>query len=136
VKGVAGAIGADDLQQAAAKLEASLKKEPGNIPKTLLTATGKELDRILGLLGELVIGSSEDVSSSAELPEDLAALLQSLLEKLEEYDSEAEELLEDIMSKVTGTVLHPTLQALKKRVGKYDFETAADELKTIIKEYS
>ena len=49
--GVGGAIGATALQDAAAKLEATLMEEPKDLPKKLLSATEKELDLIISLLG-------------------------------------------------------------------------------------
>ena len=70
------------------------------------------------------------------MPEDLPERLRALLEKLEEYDSEAEDLVFDIMDLVKNTDIYDSLAALEKRVGQYDFETAAEELKPIIEKYS
>ncbi len=59
-----------------------------------------------------------------------------LLGKLEEYDSEAEDLLIEIMDQVKGAEIYNSLLALKKHVGQYDFETAAAELKPLIEKYT
>jgi hypothetical protein len=58
------------------------------------------------------------------------------LEKLEDYDTEAEDLLLAIIERVKGTKLHGELIVLKKLVGQYDFEAAAKQLKLINNDYS
>jgi CheY-like chemotaxis protein len=137
LKGVGGAIGATALQEAAAKLEATLKKEPKDLPKKLVAAAGDELARILGLLSELTSdGDDGNADTGGSLPEDLAEQLNALLEKLHEYDTEAEDLVDEILDQVKGTEVHDALLPLRKRVGQYDFEGAAEELKPIIDKYS
>jgi PAS domain S-box-containing protein len=136
LKGVGGAIGADALQAAAAKLEESLKEDPQNLPDQLLTAAAQELHRILAMLGELASEGDESESGTrGELPADLPARLQSVMEKLEDYDTEAEDLLFEIIDQVKGTELHGDLLALKKLVGQYDFEAAAKQLRPISQKY-
>jgi CheY-like chemotaxis protein len=136
LKGVGGAIGADALQKSAAKLEASLKKEPGNLPNALLSAAEQELNRILGLLGDLTAASQPDSAVVGALPDDMAERLQALLAKLEDYDTEAEELLDELIAKTKGTDVSGSLMSVRKQVEKYDFEAAADQLKPIIDEHS
>jgi two-component system sensor histidine kinase/response regulator len=137
LKGVGGAIGATALQEAAAKLEATLKEEPKDLPKNLLAAAGQELERILGLLGELTSANDEGGADGAgSLPEDLPELLQALLAKLDEYDTEAEDLVDEILAQVKGTEIHDALVTLRKRIGQYDFEGAVEELKPIIDKHS
>jgi CheY-like chemotaxis protein len=137
LKGVGGAIGATALQEAAAKLEAKLKENPKNLPKKIMIAAEQELDRILGLLCDLT--SADDggtVDASGGLPADLPEQLRALLDKLDEYDTEAEDLVDEIIEQVKGTEAHDALLSLRKRVGQYDFEGAAEELKPIIEKYS
>jgi len=40
--------------------------------------------------------------------------------------------LEEILGQVAGTPLADPLRALKKRVGEYDFEGAAEDLKELV----
>jgi PAS domain S-box-containing protein len=136
LKGVGGAIGADALQETAAKLESSLKKEPGNLPDALLSAAEQELDRILGLLGDLAEASQPESDAAGVIPDDIAERLQALLAKVEDYDTEAEELLDELIAKTRGTEVFDPLMSVRKRVGQYDFESAAEELKQILDEYS
>jgi polar amino acid transport system substrate-binding protein len=137
LKGVGGAIGADALQEAAAKLETSLKDDPQDLPDQLLSPLAQELGRILAMLGELASEDDESgTDTPGELPADLPERLQSVLEKLEDYDTEAEDLLFEIIDQVKGTELNSDLLELNKLVGKYDFEAAAEQLKTISANYT
>jgi HPt (histidine-containing phosphotransfer) domain-containing protein len=134
LKGVGGAIGATELQRAAAELEGALADGPAGLPVPLLTAVQGEVDRVLALLRDLVSERSPEQTAVAELPENIAARLQALMVMLEENDSESEDLLEGILQEVAGTILHSPLQALGKPIGRYDFGNAASELQTIIEE--
>ncbi len=137
LKGVGGAIGATALQEAAAKLEATLKDDPQDLPGKLMEAAEKELNRILGLLSDLTSSNDGgDAETAGDLPADLPEQLQALLDKLDEYDTDAEDLVDEIIGKVRGTELHDDLLSVRKRVGQYDFEGAAEELKPIIEKYS
>jgi len=132
LKGVGGAIGATDLQDAAAKLESSLKKSPKGLPKKLVATAEQELERILGLLAELTADGAPGSDATGAIPDDFADRLQELQTKLEDYDTESEELLDELIAQVKGTEVYDSLMSVRKRVGQYDFETAADELKPII----
>ena len=135
LKGVGGAIGATQLQRAAAELEAALADGPAGLPVPQLTAVQGELDRVLELLRDLVRERSPEQATVAELPENIPARLQALMAMLEENDSESEDLLEDILQQIEGTILHSSLQTLSKPISHYDFGNAVSELETIIEEY-
>ena len=133
LKGVSGSIGADALQQAATEVEAALKADSSALPQGL-TQAALELDRVLNLIH----GSSSAVGGAADtaqaLPEDLVPRLQELMEKLEEYDSEAEDVLFAILDEVKGTDVHGQLQGVRKQISAYDMEAAAEELGPLITE--
>jgi CheY-like chemotaxis protein/HPt (histidine-containing phosphotransfer) domain-containing protein len=134
LKGVAGTVGASALQESAASLEAALKGQPEEVPEAQITHTEAELDRTLSVLQ--AVATAEPLSGSGDggggVPADLSSRLQGLLEKLEQYDSEADDVLEEILGQVAGTPLADPLRALKKRVGEYDFEGAAEDLKELV----
>ena len=133
LKGVSGSIGADALQQAAAEVEAALKADSSALPEGL-TQTALELDRVLGLIrGSGDAGGKEKEVANA-LPQDLVARLRELMEKLEEYDSEAEDVLFGILDDVKGTDVHDLLQGVRKQISAYDMEAAAEELGPLITE--
>ena len=137
LKGVSGSIGADELQGLAAQLEAALKTEASALPAGL-AETASELDRVLGLIRapRAAGGESAALASAlaSALPQDLVPRLQELMEKLEEYDSQAEDILFAILDDVKGTEVHAMLQAVKKQIGQYDMEAAAEELSPLIGE--
>jgi PAS domain S-box-containing protein len=134
LKGVAGNIGATQLQESATELEAVLKEAPADLPTPLLEKTGKELDRVIGMIRKSRHGGEAPDDADGNLPQDLLAQLQDLMDKLEEFDSEAEDLLLAILEQVKGNPVHDMLQGVKKQVGGYDLEAAAEELEPLITE--
>ncbi len=128
LKGVAGTIGATALQMASAKLESALKS--GGELDQVLVAAKAELDRVLESLDSKNGPAAEAVASGGDgaLPDDLGARLDVLNQKLEEYDTEAEALLDDILLSVRGSEVAVALAGVSKRVGEYDFEGAVTEL--------
>ena len=44
----------------------------------------------------------------------------------------SDDVLEEILGQVVGTPVADPLRALKKRVGQYDFEGAAEDLKRLV----
>jgi hypothetical protein len=113
-----------------------LKKDPKNLPNKLVAAAEQELDRILGLLSDLTSGSTSDSAAAGTLPDDMPDKLQTLLAKLEDYDTESEDLLDELIASTKGTEVYDSLMSVRKCIGQYDFEAAAEELKPIIDEHS
>jgi len=138
VKGVGGAIGASTLQQAAAKLESALAESPTENHEVLLRETEHELKKVLATIESISVAKEESSrdATSGEIPDDLLPQLVGLLEKLDEYDSAAEDLLLDILDQIVGTALHESLRGLKKHMDQYDLEAAADQLKPLIEDLS
>jgi PAS domain S-box-containing protein len=136
VNGVGGAIGASTLQQAAAKLESALAERPTQNHEVLLRETEHELKKVLATIKSISVAKEEPSldATSGDIPDDLVPQLEGLLEKLDEYDSAAEDLLLDILDRIVGTALHEPLRGLKKHMDQYDFEAAADQLKPLIED--
>jgi PAS domain S-box-containing protein len=131
LKGVSGSIGADALQQVATEVEAALQADPSALPEGL-TQTALELERVLGLIRGTGSADGGTTNTTQALPEDLLPRLQELMEKLEEYDSEAEDVLFAILDQVKGTDVYRLLQGVRKQISAYDMEAAAEELGPII----
>ena len=93
-------------------------------------AAKAELDRVLESLDSKNGPAAEAVAGGGDgaLPDDLGARLDVLNQKLEEYDTEAEALLDDILLSVRGSEVAVALAGVSKRVGEYDFEGAVTEL--------
>jgi len=135
MKGVGGSIGATALAEAATKLETLIKTGTMDQFGPLLEEAGAELERVIGLIGGLVgIKATASQDTHKELPANLVHQLQSLLNKLEDYDTEAEDLLLDILEQVEGAPIHGRLQGINKRIGQYDLEGAAEDLGPLIEE--
>ena len=137
LKGVGGSVGATALQSLAGKLEAALKDDGSAIPEDVFEATKAELRRVLRLINGLTgrPGGESDEGGS-EVPVDIADRLHHLRDLLEGYDSSADDALDALLEKVAGTALAPELQRMKKPIGQYDFDAAADLLKPILEQYS
>jgi len=129
LKGVGGTIGATALQKASAKLESTLKS--GGDVEELLVGAKAELDRVLETLeSNICTDEKPDArgSGNGKLPDDLSDRLDALKDKLENYDTEAEALLDQILADVRGTDVAAPLTGLGKRVADFDFEGAVTEL--------
>jgi HPt (histidine-containing phosphotransfer) domain-containing protein len=135
LKGVSGSIGATDLLKLATNLEASIKERSNGSITELLTETGAELQRIIGLIENIDAGKSPPKSGDPkQLPENLEQDLRLLLDKLEDFDSAAEDAIFEILEAVNGTPVYEMLLGIKKHIGKYDLETAASELEPLIEQ--
>ena len=128
LKGVSGSIGADVLHQAAKELEAALKADASTLPDILIARTGEELDRIIGLISKSVRRSEVEVEGTEQIPEDIVSRLNQLMEKLEQYDAEAEDIISGILPLARGSRIHPELMEIGKLINQYDLEGAAEML--------
>ena len=135
LKGVSGNIGATNLQRLAMDLENAIQNDNDESTGPLLSKTGEELARVIGMIEGLGVQKSEQmVIKTNDFPADLAPQLQELLTMLEEYDTAAGGLLSGILEDVEGTPMFDRLQSIKKQVSQYDLEGAAQALKPFIEE--
>jgi HPt (histidine-containing phosphotransfer) domain-containing protein len=135
LKGVSGNIGATELQQLSAELETAIKESTDDQANRLLAAIGVELNRVIGLIE--MLGSDKPAAKPAapkELPQDLLPQLLALMDKLDDYDAAAEDVIYDILATVEGMPIHGRLSSVKKLIAGYDMEGAAAELKPLIEE--
>ena len=135
LKGVSGSIGANQLQQPSAELESSLKDGDEAAIDDLVERVGTELAQIVGLIESLrTTPARGDDSPTGVLPSDFSKQLGELLALLEEYDSAAEDKLLELLQAVAGLPAEQMLKSLRKPIGQYDFETAAEALGAMIDE--
>jgi PAS domain S-box-containing protein len=125
-------IGASELQKAATDLEAALKVNPSLLPESLLTRAEAELEKVLLAIREVSPGTATAKEGANVLSTDLIPQLEQLQEKLEAYDSEAEDLMEELLGQVAGSEVASWLEPVQSLIEKYDLETAAEELKPLI----
>jgi two-component system sensor histidine kinase/response regulator len=131
LKGVAGNIGAHDLQQQAAALEEALReRQPRPAVGATLAATAASLHALLDALRPHLAPAAaptSDAPAPAEGPTH-HALLQRLAQLLEQDDAEAAELLAEHQATL-GAALGPHYAALSQAVAGYDFEAALGALR-------
>jgi HPt (histidine-containing phosphotransfer) domain-containing protein len=134
---VAGNIGAEALQDSAAELEAALQQSPDELPALLINQTEEELSRVLAAISSLSGGvESESEAASGHIPQDIGEQLQDLLDKLEESDTDAEDVLENILVRVHGTPVTSMLEGLEQRIGQYEFDEAAEQVLEVMKSFA
>jgi signal transduction histidine kinase/DNA-binding response OmpR family regulator/HPt (histidine-containing phosphotransfer) domain-containing protein len=131
LKGVAGTLGAERLQQLSLQLEMLLKQTEDD-PQPLVEQLSAELGRVLTDLQQLdqpVALSTGPSLSLAELQDELRELKQHL----DEYDACSMDLLQAIMDQLGEGPEQKALQGLARALGQYDYETAQQRLAQIVK---
>ena len=125
LKGVAGNIGAKGVQAAARALENACQEgRPASEIDGLLAKVVAELAPVIAGLERL---SGADVAAAVRPAlggDDLRAALDRLQGLLEDSDSEAEDLLDDLLDKLAGTPMADRLKPVAEAVKAYDFEVA------------
>jgi len=132
LKGVAGNIGAVDLQKAAARLERALKK---GIPEEIepqLDFTHSSLGQVLSAIKQINELTANDmpyeVSAEKGLePPDTAEIVSALTEMkqlLENKSFRAGKHLESLFELLKGTEVQKELNNLEKLMGRYEFKVA------------
>jgi len=132
LKGTAGNIGANALYAAAAKLELACHKGNGQeVISELLELTLIELDIVISGLGFLV--TSKPLIKTSEPISDIAfkKLTQQLKNLLEDDDTSAGEVLEELLNSSHGTTIDALLKEIQLAVGGYDFDNALELMKKL-----
>jgi CheY-like chemotaxis protein len=131
LKGVAGNIGAEDVQQTAALLETACKDNtvPNEIEQ-LLENVEAALAPMLAGLSALEQPETPTPARTVD-PEKRDALLSRLRALLEDDDTDAGEVIEEL-EPLAGTENQASvLQQLASAMGEYDFDQALTELDTL-----
>ena len=141
LKGTAGNIGAKALQAAAGALEHACKeKAPADQVETLLQKALAELAIILpGLeIVDVSVGNPRgtgETAPKARAPAiqeaELKAALTKLKHLLEESDSEAGDLLSDLLDKLGSAPLAKQLKPVASAIEGFDFDEALEKLRGV-----
>jgi len=130
LKGVSGSIGADALQNAFTRLESAVRREAGAPPPELMSQLQEELDRVISsILAAREPARPITGRGNGRLPADFSELLEDLLDKLEQYDTDAGELFDQLLAQVQGTELDSVFRDVERQVGQYEFDEAARYLR-------
>ena len=131
LKGVAGNIGAFGLQGAAKALEFACK-EKGGERDGLLAAVVVELAPVIAALDELDrAGGGVERASGERSMDRVGPLLARLRELIEEDDTDASEVIEELEPLLAGTPHAARLKAVAAPIEEYDFEEALEALATL-----
>ena len=130
LKGVAGNIGATDVQEAAGELESACKENmaAGKIDRLLENVVSALSPVLTGLAALEQAEFKTPVQVEAVDPEKLKSLTGRLRALLEDDDTDATEVVEEL-EELPGIEAHASaLKRLSKAIGGYDFKQALEEL--------
>jgi two-component system sensor histidine kinase/response regulator len=137
LKGTAGNVGAKGVQAAAGELEhACNDKAPAEQIDALLQKALAELAIVMPGLEQVGAGATAAPAAAASaapaMPEaQLKAALDKLKGLLEDSDSEAGDLLGDLMDKLGNSPLARSLKPVAAAIEGFDFDAALEKLKGI-----
>ncbi|WP_162814040.1 response regulator [Vibrio tetraodonis] len=130
LKGVAGNIGATAVQAAAEKLESECKTNSAP-PADVLDALLLELNKTLSGLSDLEQAST-NVKTDGEFDQAVfTALISQLRELLEDYDTEAMEIVDELASMPLEPQINAIVKKISNAISEYDFELALSFLERL-----
>ncbi len=127
LKGVAGNIGADALQEAAQQLEAAIKAGQVELAGQLKAVRG-QLVLVLEALNTLDTRPARVASGEVAGREQTAPLLEQLRALIENDDADAAGLLDELRDLLAGQPVAEKLELLGEAIDDYDFEVALERL--------
>ena len=138
VKGVAGNLGAGELESAARDLDDVVKQGGSEEVGRLLDAFADGLSRTMAAIAALEgTEAAEQTPSTAQTgavdPEAVAAMIRELAELLADNDMDAGERVSALRGLVPGGDAAVHLADVQKRIEQYDFEAAAESLAGLAK---
>ncbi|MDM8538428.1 Hpt domain-containing protein, partial [Desulfobacterales bacterium HSG17] len=137
IKGVAGSIGADDLQQNSGELEAALKERNESLYEKLLSGFTNSLQKVMQGLTALAADSEPEENTSARTEtvdlDSIRPVLDRLHKQLEGMDPDAEETAAILNDKLGTGPQQDLLKKLQMQVDDFEFEEA-DETLTKLRE--
>ncbi len=130
IKGVAGNIGATQLQAAAKDLESGIQEKGMEVAAILIESTETQLEQVVRSIQVLETGmgtSSNSTEPTADVAE-IKRLTSQLKRLLEDDDTEAAEVIEELKKQLQGAKVEQKLVLIEEAIGEYDFEVALEEL--------
>ncbi|MBF0528976.1 MAG: PAS domain S-box protein, partial [Deltaproteobacteria bacterium] len=136
IKGVAGNIGAEEMEKTAGRLELMIKNnETTGLPETL-SAFESVLGKYITLLREYFDGQTEEDVSRAETKTDDPVKFLELFEKLgQPIKKRIPKLIQAVMSEIDDSAIPATVQGemknLRQLIGKYKYKEAMEAYERI-----
>ncbi|MCK9608568.1 MAG: response regulator [Methylomonas sp.] len=138
LKGLAGSLGATSLQGHLQRLEESLAEQGANIQNTaavskLISMATQELNRIINSIQSTIPTLEPDFKQNQGFSKlETQHQLRILLNKLQNFDSDADQQLDFIWSGIKDQSLIGALASIRKQIAQYQFDKAALAVKTLI----
>jgi two-component system sensor histidine kinase/response regulator len=130
LKGVAGSVGADGVQEAARVLEAAIRAGKEQLDGELAGVRAM-LAPVIAAIAGLGPGPGQTRSASERDDTQLPALLAQLRTQLEGFDADAAATMEALRGQLTGGPMQETVKTLEQAVSDFEFETALQHLAAI-----
>ncbi|NGZ29099.1 MAG: response regulator, partial [Magnetococcales bacterium] len=137
LKGVAGTIGAKELQHATLRLEEAIKKGNGDQVQNLMTPFIHQVQVVLASLAPLYTNyASQSITpqQEGELPNEgqILPLLKQLAILLREGDANALEGVAQVKTLLSATRVNQDIATLEKQIDDYEFDEASLTLQRLV----
>ncbi|MCU7834554.1 MAG: transporter substrate-binding domain-containing protein [gamma proteobacterium symbiont of Taylorina sp.] len=137
IKGVSGNIGADRMQSITSQIDLVLKKGD-TISPNLLNSLNEACRELYGCLQQLINGMGQ-IERNKQKNKPLALSkddLEKLKSAIENGDSQAHELLQQLSTSLSSLVGHQKVTEITESVQDYEYELALEHLNQALKESS
>jgi PAS domain S-box-containing protein len=133
LKGVAGNIGANDLMAQAEKLEtAYINQENKDQIQSIANQLAQTLGQIIASIQSILDISNKVNTQQPQSDVDVKATLEKLKRLLEDYDTEASDVIYDLESLPEMEAHKAIIKSLTKAIAAYDFDEALSKLNQLI----
>jgi len=130
---VFGNLGENKLYKLSSQLEQVLIDDGEDWPKPLIDEIKMTLKDAMNRI-HTALQNNEVVQANTISNGDIVAALQKVLTRIEDFDSTAEEAVDDLLAQVgQDKTLAISLEQLQTHLGSYDFDSALSLVSDIIK---
>ena len=136
LKGSAGALGINVIQELAGKIEVALKEGLQGIDESVYQMLALRLQDAVVLIESAIGAPVSPAESAAEIVPINSEVFERLIllqGQLDEFDSEAEDTLEGLKADLARCGVVDLLKPVAKAVAAYDMESAAEQLPAVVK---
>lgn len=137
LKAVAGNLGAMDLMESTKQLEAScIENINGDGIAVLLNIVAPQITQVIESLNTILeLSTIDDTESKNHSNVDVHDLLRKLNVLLEDYDTEASELIFELESLPEMDAYKQLIKTLSKAISGYDFDEALNQLSKLVDQF-
>ena len=133
LKAVAGNLGAMDLMESTKQLEATcIENINSDAVTVLLSKVVPQIAQVIESLNTIIELSATNSDSTNHSNVDVGELLRKLKVLLEDYDTEASELIFELESLPEMDTHKQLIKALSKAISGYDFDEALNQLSKLV----